>query len=683
MPAQTCPRCKRANPDLAVYCYYDGYELRAPTDGTAFRMPSEFVFPSGRRCHTYDELAQACQDEWSAARDLLHNGAFGKFFTSCGRADLVRAAQDANAQGSPDAALATFLASLPGVRTQTPRLDINPRRILLGNLLVGESRKLPITVTNAGQGSLQGTASITEGQDLVSLADGKPVHELQVDAPRQQQLTLFLNTRGLPANQSHGAKLTVVTNGGVAEVPLRLELIAQPFTVAPFQGVKAQREMAERMRSKPKAAVPLLESGEVKRWFETNGWTYPVAGPEVRGVATVQQFFEALGLSKPPQLQVSSSEVRLRCKYPESARYQVTLSTPAKKWVYAALTSDSAWLKVPQPQVSGPQQTSFLIEVDSSRMSTVGPHGEGKVKIIGNGGQALEVRVIADVTAMPATRAGYAPTPPSAPTPAPVPSPSGVRTGLPPMPPPVNVAPRPAMRSSFIASLLILPLVLLMARLAMVPIADGFLRGSAVHSSATRLGVHVTPESDVGRWAGWLRLPWPAIMSGDGNISDELFDPADRATISAADFRDYFVKSFTSTLVLCTWWIGGLLGAVLLWKRGGVLDVPWGFIAGSVAGLAGMATFACAFLVIEMVPQLVWQKVTGDAGGPFAWIGWVILALLWWLALGVGTGVVCAVLPPLRRIVLLPLQRLPAALFRAVRLERLAAFWWTDLPLAG
>ena len=118
MPVQNCPRCKRANPEMAVYCYYDGFELRAPTDGTAFRMPAEFAFPSGRRCHTYDEFAQACQEEWSAARDLLHQGSFGKFFSSCGRADLVRAAQDAIAQGSPDAALATFLASLPGVRTQ-------------------------------------------------------------------------------------------------------------------------------------------------------------------------------------------------------------------------------------------------------------------------------------------------------------------------------------------------------------------------------------------------------------------------------------------------------------------------------------------------------------------------------------------------------------------------------------
>src|SRR5207237_9365322 len=116
---------------------------------------------------------------------------------------------------------------------------------------------------------------------------------------------------------------------------------------------KAQRDLAVAMKQQPKAAVPVLESGEVRRWFETNGWTYPVAGPEVRGVAAVQQFFEAMGLSKPPTVQVSPPEVRLRCKYPDSARYELTLSTPAKKWVYAPLTSDSQWVKIPSQHVRG------------------------------------------------------------------------------------------------------------------------------------------------------------------------------------------------------------------------------------------------------------------------------------------------------------------------------------------
>src|SRR5687767_9439002 len=118
MPANTCPRCHRANPELAAFCYFDGAELRGAQDGSAYRMPREFVFPSGRRCRTYDEFAQGCQEEWAAARDLLQRGTFAQFFGACGRADLVRAAEDARVQDNPDIALTTFLGALPGVRTQ-------------------------------------------------------------------------------------------------------------------------------------------------------------------------------------------------------------------------------------------------------------------------------------------------------------------------------------------------------------------------------------------------------------------------------------------------------------------------------------------------------------------------------------------------------------------------------------
>jgi len=679
VPVQTCPRCRRVNPELAIYCYFDGFELRVPSDGTSFRMPSEFVFPSGRRCATYDQFAQGCQEEWSAARDLLHQGAFGRFFASCGRADLVRAAQDANAQTSGDAALATFLAALPGVRTQTPKLDVNPRRVFLDKVLAGETRKQPITISNTAQGCLQGTASITEGQDMVSLADSRPVHEIEVNAPRQQALTLFLNTRGLPANQGHGAKMTVVTNGGVVEVPLRLELVARPFPTAPFQGVKAQRELAERMKAQPKAAVPVLESGEVRRWFETNGWLYPVAGAEMRGVAAVQQFFEALGLAKPPVVQISQPELRMGCQYPQSARFELTLSTPAKKWVYATVTSDSPWVKIPQPQISGPRQAKFLIEVDSSRMTTVGPHGEAKVKLVCNGGQGLEVRVIADVSGMPAVRPGIAPAVPLSAAPV-----DGMRAAMPmaQYAPPLYSGGRPSAsgrtRSSFLASLLILPILMLLMRLGMVLVSDGFARGESVRCAAHKLEVPIDPNSKVGAMAGWLRLPWSSIMlASEPTVPGELFAAPNKMGSSpvTADFRDYFVSAFVRIVVFLTWWLGGVIGVVVLWRRGGILDVPWGFVAGAVAGLAGGATFACVYLAVEMVPQFAWHLV-GDPGGPGGWFGWVLLALIWWLALGVGFGIVCAILPPLRRVVLMPLQRIPSAIFRTAGMTRLADFWW-------
>ena len=102
--------------------------------------------------------------------------------------------------------------------------------------------------------------------------------ELPVKATRDQEVTLRVESRGLPAGRTYSGKLTVVTNGGVAEAPVRLDLTAVPFLKPPFAGAVTARELAERMRAHPKPAGPLLESGDVARWFEANGWSYPVAG---------------------------------------------------------------------------------------------------------------------------------------------------------------------------------------------------------------------------------------------------------------------------------------------------------------------------------------------------------------------------------------------------------------------
>src|ERR1700680_533843 len=125
MAVSICPRCKHVSPDYAVYCHFDGVLLQANQNAAVHRLPNEFTFPSGRRCKTFDELAQGCQEEWTAARDLLMRGVFAQFFKTCGRADLVRAANDAKAQANSDIALTTFLTSLPGTRTQTPKVDLN------------------------------------------------------------------------------------------------------------------------------------------------------------------------------------------------------------------------------------------------------------------------------------------------------------------------------------------------------------------------------------------------------------------------------------------------------------------------------------------------------------------------------------------------------------------------------
>src|SRR5207253_2373999 len=152
-------------------------------------------------------------------------------------------------------------------------------------------------------------------------------------------------------------------------VPVSLELAAYPFPRPPFEDAGSPREMAELMRKQPKPAVALLESGEVRRWFEANGWTYPVSGPTAPGVAAVQQFFEGMGLSKPPPLQLSEDEVHFTCVQPEVVRGKVALRAGSKKWVYAYSDSDASWLKVTTPIVSG----SGGVVPDLARVASGGP----------------------------------------------------------------------------------------------------------------------------------------------------------------------------------------------------------------------------------------------------------------------------------------------------------------------
>jgi hypothetical protein len=395
MPPLVCPRCKNSNPDTAAFCYFDGEALRAGQAAAANKLANEFVFPSGRKCRTYDELAVGCNEEWAVARDLLKKGIFQKYFNSGGRADLAKAAAEAMRQPDSNLGLANLLASLPGVKSSGPRLDLNPRRLHLGNVVAGETRQLEVTVSNQGQGELSGTLTVAEGGEWLRVGGGGN-GQCELKTKREQKVSLQIDTRGLPASQTYGAKLTVVTNGGVVEVPVRMDLAAHPFPKSPFQGARTPRELAEKMRTQPKHAVPMLESGEIAKWFAANGWNYPLRGGSAKGVAGVQQFFESMGLSKPPPVQLSQNEIRVNCTSARPARAQVVLQTTAKKWVYASVESDAPWLKIVTPQVAGAQQAAIEFEIDP-RLAPRTRFVEGNVTVNANGGQTLTLRVRAQV----------------------------------------------------------------------------------------------------------------------------------------------------------------------------------------------------------------------------------------------------------------------------------------------
>ena len=169
MPHHVCPRCQRVNPLDAIYCHFDGALLRPGVTGpgaglpAAGQLPQEFVFPSRRRCRTIDDFVQGCQYEWEEARELLRRGDFSRFFTAIGRMDLAFAAREAEAQSDPDMGLAGFLRALPVQHVQGPRLDLNPRRVVLGKMRPGESSQIQLRVLNAGKGLLQGRLSVAEG----------------------------------------------------------------------------------------------------------------------------------------------------------------------------------------------------------------------------------------------------------------------------------------------------------------------------------------------------------------------------------------------------------------------------------------------------------------------------------------------------------------------------------------
>ena len=392
----TCPRCRRPNPSEAVFCHFDGAELRpvhgGEDGGRRARLPHEFVFPSGRRCQTYEDLARGCQEEWEVARDLLGQGVFRQFLASAGRMDLARAAQEAKSQPDADLALDMFLSRLPFKLEQSPRLDLSPRRLNLGTLHVGDTRQIRLTVFNQGKGLLHGSLAVAEGTSWLRVGNGQSNGECTIKTAREQPITLRIDTRGLSAPHKYSAKLTVITNGGIVEVPVRLDLAVYTFPKPPFQGAASPRDMAERMRTQPKPAVPLLENGDLARWFAINGWTYPVLGPTAKGVAAVQQFFEGMGLSKPPTVVLSQSEFHLSGFEAEPFQAQVTLRTDAKKWVHARVESDAPWLRVNTASVSGPQQAVIAFAADARDLPPNQIH-EGHLKVQANAGQMLTVRV--------------------------------------------------------------------------------------------------------------------------------------------------------------------------------------------------------------------------------------------------------------------------------------------------
>ncbi|MBI1918859.1 MAG: hypothetical protein HYS12_29565 [Planctomycetes bacterium] len=406
---QTCPKCSRINPAEALYCFQDGMPLRA-LDARVDRMdpgsrpfPVPFVFPSGVTCHTFDQLALACINDWPAAVNLLRQGFFSGFLSRLGRADLAQDAKEAARYPDPDRGLDRLLTKLPA-RSLTPaKLAVEPRKINLGQLQAGVDRKIQLRLANQGSGLLFGSVSCEgdtrdSGPPWLAVGEGQGVSGKVFQFLSEAVLPVQVRGQHLRAgNKPIQGRISIQSNGGSEVVLVTAEVPVVPFRDGVLAGAKSPRQVAEKSKANPKEAAALFERGAVAAWYKENGWDYPVLGDAASGVAAVQQFFEALGLTAPPKVEISDRSLTLLGKPGERMQRILTISTSEKRPVYARAVSSRPWLKVAGVRLEGRTAT---VELAVPAVPAVpGEKLEALVIITSNGNQRFEVPVTLSVAA--------------------------------------------------------------------------------------------------------------------------------------------------------------------------------------------------------------------------------------------------------------------------------------------
>ncbi len=362
---QHCNRCQRANPPEAVYCYFDGFVLAGhggaggPVAVGSQAFQNAFVFPSGRSCRSFNELALACQEEWTSACDLLKQGHLERFLSGLGRIDLALAAKEAGKFPDRDRGLDQLLSKLPSDTLEAPSLRFEPQEVNLGVLTGDTEQRFDLRLENQGMRLLHGSVS-TDAPWLV-LGDGTAGREKHFQCTHDQTIRVRIANEFLRAGtRPVEARLVIESNGGSAVVLVRAERPVKPFPPGLFAGAKTPRQVALTAKAQPKEAAPLFERGAVADWYRSNGWTYPVQGPSASGLGAIQQFFEALGLTPPPKVEISLKALRLEGKPGDHLTASVEVKTQEKRPVYANGVSDQPWLVANRAKLNGRTATINL-----------------------------------------------------------------------------------------------------------------------------------------------------------------------------------------------------------------------------------------------------------------------------------------------------------------------------------
>ncbi len=404
---QICSKCSRANPEDACYCYFDGFVLGhgsrnggpVAVGAQAFAQP--FVFPTGRTCRNFDELALACQEEWSSARDLLGQGYLESFFGGLGRIDLVMAAKEASKFPDHDRGLDELLAKMPSDVLAGPQLGVETHEVNLGVVKVGTHREFTIHLENKGMRLLHGTISCTGSKDAwLTLSDAPGTIEKHFQFGGEQTIKVKVVGDRLRANvKPQEARLVIASNGGKETIVVRAEVPVTPFPSGVLGSSNSPRELAMKAKKHIKEAAPCFERGEVEQWYRTNGWNYPVQGPVFSGIHAIQQFFEALGLVKPPPVEIDTQTITWSANPGERLACEIKVESPEKKPVFAYATSDQPWIQPEKAKLTG--RTASISIVVPAVPSRPGKTLSARLTVMSNGNQRFEVPVSLAVAGNP------------------------------------------------------------------------------------------------------------------------------------------------------------------------------------------------------------------------------------------------------------------------------------------
>ncbi len=394
-----CPACSKTNPADALFCFYDGRNLsndnqQGPLRVGALPFPMPFCFSDGTGCSNFNQLALACDERWNEARSLLSEGIWPAFFAAIGRLDLAAAAKQAAKEPDPDVGLSQLLEKFPADpdALRLPKLGVQSPEETLGPLAPGADHRFEVTIKNQGMLVLRGM--IFTACDWLVLGDRPGPCEKILQTRNIFSLPVRIQGNKLRAGRKPlEGEIVIDTNGGQATVPVRVNVPIRPFPKGQYAndslaGATSPHELALKAKAHPQEAAVLFEQGAVRAWYASNGWTYPVEGTTGSGKGAIQQFFEALGLTKAPKLKIDAKSLIVKGRPGRKITKQILVSTDEPKPVYAQAWSTQDWVKV-LPSKSRGNQATVTLEI------TVPPYPGETIQtgltIQGNGKQRFEV----------------------------------------------------------------------------------------------------------------------------------------------------------------------------------------------------------------------------------------------------------------------------------------------------